>query len=102
MRGILGRAAVRALLAGPGLALPTAGARSRVHRHRPRALPGHADGLSRAPASGRISPAKEALLRAQALFGPGKVAAVYGPNLHPGSATMILRALAVRLDSLSP
>jgi Family of unknown function (DUF6055) len=102
MRVILGRAAALALIVGLSAAIPTAGASSHVHMQPPLTLPGHADGLSRALASGRISPAKEALLRAQALFRPGKVAAVYGPILHSsGSATMILRDLAVRLGGLT-
>jgi hypothetical protein len=103
MRRILGRAAALALIAGLCAAIPTAGASSRVHTAPALALPAHPDGLSRALASGRISPAKEALLRAQALFRPARVAAVYGPVAHSGGdATMILRDLAVRLDGLSP
>jgi hypothetical protein len=103
MRAFLGRAAALALIAGLCAAIPTAGAASRVHTATALTLPAHADGLSRALASGRISPAKEALLRAQALFHPARVAAVYGPIAHTGGeATMILRDLAVRLDSLTP
>ena len=103
MRRILGRAAALALIAGLCATIPTAGASSRVHTAPALTLPAHADGLSRALASGRISPAKEALLRAQALFHPAAVAAVYGPIARTGGdATMILRDLAVRLDGLAP
>ena len=103
MRRILGRAAALALIAGLCATIPTAGATSRAHTAPALTLPAHADGLSRALASGRISPAKEALLRAQALFRPARVAAVYGPIARTGGdATMILRDLAVRLDGLSP
>ena len=103
MRRILGRAAALALIAGLCATIPTAGASSRVHTAPALTLPAHADGLSRALASGRISPAKEALLRAQALFRPARVAAVYGPIARTGGdATMILRDLAVRLDGLTP
>ena len=83
MRRILGRAAALALIAGLCATIPTAGATSRVHTAPALTLPAHADGLSRALASGRISPAKEALLRAQALFHPARVAAVYGPVAPP-------------------
>ena len=79
MRRILGRAAALALIAGLCATIPTAGASSRAHTAPALTLPAHPDGLSRALASGRISPAKEALLRAQALFRPATVAAVYGP-----------------------
>jgi hypothetical protein len=104
MRVILGRAAALALIAGLCATIPTAGAAARVHTAPALTLPAHADGLSRALASGRISPAKEALLRAQALFHPARVLAVYGAVAAPADrdATMILRDLAVRLDSLSP
>ena len=103
MRRILGRAAALALIAGLCATIPTAGATSRAHTAPALTLPAHADGLSRALASGRITPAKEALLRAQALFRPARVAAVYGPIARTGGdATMILRDLAVRLDGLTP
>lgn len=104
MRSILGRAAALALIAGLCATIPTAGAAPRLHTAPTLTLPAHADGLSRALASGRISPAKEALLRAQALFHPASVAAVYGPIAPPADrdATMILRDLAVRIDGLSP
>ncbi len=103
MRRVLGRAAALALIAGLCATTPTAGAAARVHTAPALTLPAHADGLSRALASGRISPAREALLRAQALFSPARVAAVYGPIAHGGGdATMILRDLAVRLDGLAP
>jgi hypothetical protein len=73
-----------------------------VHAASALTLPAHPDGLSRALAAGRISPAKEALLRAQALFHPARVAAVYGPVAHSGGdATIILRDLALRLDGLT-
>jgi hypothetical protein len=102
MRRILGRAAALALIAGLCAAIPTAGAAPRVHAASALTLPAHPDGLSRALAAGRISPAKEALLRAQALFHPARVAAVYGPIAHTGGeATMILRDLALRLDGLT-
>ena len=103
MRRILGRAAALALIAGLCATIPTAGASSHAHTAPALTLPAHPDGLSQALASGRISPAKEALLRAQALFRPATVAAVYGPVAHSGGeATMILRDLAVRLDGLTP
>ena len=104
MRRILGRAAALALIAGLCATIPTAGASSRAHMAPALTLPTHPDGLSRALAAGRISPAREALLRAQALFSPAEVAAVYGPVAPPAGrdATMILRDLALRLDSLSP
>ena len=86
MRRILGRAAALALIAGLCATIPTAGASSRAHTAPALTLPAHPDGLSRALASGRISPAKEALLRAQALFRPARVAAVYGPIAPPRSA----------------
>ena len=102
MRRILGRAAALALIAGLCAAIPTAGATPRVHAASALTLPAHPDGLSRALAAGRISPAKEALLRAQALFHPARVAAVYGPVAHSGGdATIILRDLALRLDGLT-
>jgi hypothetical protein len=102
MRRILGRAAALALIAGLCAAIPTAGAAPRVHAASALTLPAHPDGLSRALAAGRISPAKEALLRAQALFHPARVAAVYGPVAHSGGdATIILRDLALRLDGLT-
>jgi len=102
MRRILGRAAALALIAGLCAAIPTAGAAPRVHAASALTLPAHPDGLSRALASGRITPAKEALLRAQALFHPARVAAVYGPVAHSGGdATIILRDLALRLDGLT-
>ena len=103
MLRILGRAAALALITGLCATIPTAGASSRVHTVPALTLPTHPDGLSRALASGRISPAKEALLRAQALFHPATVAAAYGPVAPSGGdATMILRDLAVRLDGLAP
>jgi len=103
MRPILGRAAALALIAVLCATIPTAGASSHVHTVPALTLPTHPDGLSRALASGRISPAKEALLRAQALFHPATVAAAYGPVAPSGAdATMILRDLAVRLDGLAP
>ena len=102
MRRILGRTAALALIAGLCAAIPTAGAAPRVHAASALTLPAHPDGLSRALAAGRISPAKEALLRAQALFHPARVAAVYGPVAHSGGdATIILRDLALRLDGLT-
>jgi Family of unknown function (DUF6055) len=103
MRRILGRAAALALIAGLCATVATAGADLRAHRAPALTLPAHADGLSRALASGRISPAREALLRAQALFHAARVAAAYGPIAHSGGeATMILRDLAVRLGGLAP
>src|SRR6478735_11267641 len=103
MRRILGRAAALALIAGLCAAIPTAGAAPRPHAAPALTLPARPDGLSRALAAGRISPAKEALLRAQALFHPAAVAAAYGPVAPSGGdATMILRDLAVRLDGLAP
>jgi Family of unknown function (DUF6055) len=103
MRRILGRAAALALIGGLCAAIPAAGASSHVRALPALTLPTHPDGLSRALASGRISPANEALLRAQALFHPAGVAAAYGPVARTGGdATMILRDLAVRLDGLSP
>ena len=103
MRRILGRAAALALIAALCATIPTAGASAREHTAPALTLPTHPDGLSRALASGRISPAKEALLRAQALFHPATVAAAYGPVAPSGAdATMILRDLAVRLDGLAP
>lgn len=103
MRRILGRAAALALIAGLCAAIPTAGASARVHTAPALTFPAHPDGLSRALASGRITPAKEALLRAQALFHPARVVAAYGPVAPSGGdATMILRDLAVRLDGLAP
>ena len=87
MRRILGRAAALALIAGLCATIPTAGASSRAHTAPALTLPAHADGLSRALASGRISPAKEALLRAQALFRPAPVAALYGPLAPPPAGT---------------
>jgi len=103
MRRILGRAAALALIAGLCATIPTAGASSRAHTAPALTLPAHPDGLSRALASGRITPAKEALLRAQALFRPAPVAARYGPLAPPAGrdATMVLRDLALRLGSLS-
>jgi hypothetical protein len=103
MRRILGRAGALALIAGLCATIPTAGATSRAHTAPAVTLPAHPDGLSRAFASGRISAAKEALLRAQALFHHATVAAVYG-GIAPsgGDATMILRDLAVRIDGLAP
>jgi hypothetical protein len=104
MRRILGRAAALALIAGLCVTIPTAGATSRAHAAPALTLPAHPDGLSRALASGRITPAREALLRARALFRPARVAAVYGPVAPPAApdATMILRDLALRLSGLSP
>jgi hypothetical protein len=104
LRRILGRASALALIAGLCATIPTAGATSRAHTAPALTLPAYPDGLSRALASGRISPAKEALLRAQALFRPARVAAVYGPVAPPAGrdGTMILRDLVLRLDSLSP
>ncbi len=103
MRRILGRAAALSLIAVVCAAIPSAGASPRVHAAPALTLPAHPDGLSRALAAGRISPAKEALLRAQALFHPARVAAVYGPIAHSrGAATIILRDLAVRLADLVP
>ncbi|HEX5197498.1 MAG TPA: hypothetical protein VFW26_09865, partial [Gaiellales bacterium] len=104
MRRILGRAAALTLIAGLCATIPTAAATSRAHTAPALTLPAHPDGLSRALASGRITPAREALLRAQALFSPARVAAVYGPVAPPAGrdATMILRDLALRLGSLSP
>ena len=103
MRRILGRAAALALIAGFCATIPTAGASSRAHTAPALTLPAPPDGLSRALASGRITPAKEALLRAQALFRPAPVAALYGPLAPPAGrdATMVLRDLALRLGSLS-
>src|SRR5205085_1788673 len=72
-----------ALIAGLCATIPTAGASSRAHTAPAPTLPAHPDGLSRALASGRITPAKEALLRAQALFRPARVAALYGPVVPP-------------------
>jgi len=83
MRRILGRAAALTLIAGLCVTIPTAAATSRAHTAPALTLPAHPDGLSRALASGRITPAREALLRAQALFSPARVAAVYGPVAPP-------------------
>jgi hypothetical protein len=106
MRSMAGRAAALALLAMVCVTSATADASS---AHGGRALPGltmprRPDGLVRALAGGRISAAQEALLRAQALFEPARVAARYGTVARPGrrDATMILRDLAVRLGQLSP
>jgi hypothetical protein len=101
---ILGRASALALIAGLCATIPTADATSRAHTAPALTLPAHPDGLSRALASGRISPAREALLRAEALFHPARVAAGYGPVAPPAGrdGTMILRDLALRLGSLSP
>jgi len=103
MRRILRRVAAFALIAGLCATTLTAGASPRAHTAPALTLPAHPDGLSRALASGRITPAKEALLRAQALFRPAHVAALYGPVAPPAGrdATMVLRDLALRLGSLS-
>jgi hypothetical protein len=104
MRRLLVRAAALASIAGLCASIPAAGADLRAHTAPALTLPADPDGLSRALAAGRISPAKEALLRALALFRPTRVAAVYGPVAPPADrdATMVLRDLALRLDSLSP
>jgi hypothetical protein len=76
MRRLLVRAAALALIAGLCASIPAAGADLRAHTAPALTLPADPDGLSRALAAGRISPAKEALLRALALFRPARVAAV--------------------------
>jgi hypothetical protein len=106
-RTAIGRAAALVLLAATcvGSAAAVASASTHERRPPPRLLvPRHADGLSRALAEGRISPAREALLRAEALFHPAVVYARYGPVAHPGphDATLILRDLVARIPDLSP
>ncbi len=106
-RTMIGPAAALAVLALICATSATAAATTSAHQIRPApalTLPLHADGLSRALATGRISAGHEALLRAQALFHPAAVAARYGVVARPGQhdATMILRDLAVRIRDLSP
>jgi len=62
------------------------------------------DGLSRAVRTGRIAPARAALLRAEALFHPRLAADQAGVTISSakGDATMILRDLALRQGDLSP
>jgi hypothetical protein len=61
------------------------------------------DALTRALATGELTPAQYALERAESLFRPRRVAARYGsisrPNPH--DATLILRDLAIRVRDLS-
>jgi hypothetical protein len=106
-RTMIGRAAGLVLLAAlcAGSATAVASGSTLARRPPPQLLlPRHADGLSRALSAGRLSPAREALLRAEALFHSARVAARYGPVARPGQhdATLILRDLVARIHDLSP
>jgi hypothetical protein len=72
-------------------------------RKRPALTPTPRDSLTRALASGEITPAKYALERATALFHPVRVATRYGivRPADPRAATLILRDLAIRVRYLS-
>jgi len=61
------------------------------------------DSLTRALATGELTPAQYALERAASLFHPGRVAARYGPvaRPYPRDATLILRDLVLRIGNLS-
>jgi hypothetical protein len=105
-RTMIVRAAALGLLAATCVASATASASAGTQRRAAPelTLPRHADGLSRALANGRLSAAREALLRAEALFHPALIAARYGAVTRPGQhdATLILRDLAARIRDLSP
>src|SRR5512144_1518815 len=100
----IGRAAALVVLAATCMASASATAATHVRKPPPAlTMPRHPDGLSRALASGRLTPAREALLRAEALFHRARVAARYGSVARPGphDATLILRDLVARAGALS-
>ena len=79
-----------------GQASADTNAAQRLATHTPQLVQA-GDELSAAVERGTISPAKAALLRAQALFRPAPVAARYGPLAPPArrDATMVLSLIHI-------
>jgi hypothetical protein len=84
------------LVPAPAAALP--------HKGLPALTPVHHDGLTRALARGRLTPATYALERARSLFQLDRVREEFGnvERPSPRAATPILRDLAVRVRDLAP